>query len=125
MLRALPIVWRVVLNAVIVGIALAVLAFPTSDFEKLVVALLVLIYVSVLSWSMWILRTVGKSEAANVDRFVSLLRNQNPHTASVYSEQSEELEWATAKGRWNQVIAVVANGIIAIAAVYQVIDVIS
>jgi hypothetical protein len=42
MLQALPFVWRVIANLIVVGIAFEVLAFPTSKFEKLVVALLVL-----------------------------------------------------------------------------------
>jgi hypothetical protein len=121
MLRALSITWRVLVALFTAGVGLAVLEYGTTDFERLVIAALVLIYVTGVSTAMWIGRALWEAEVANVNRFAALVRRIDKGDVDRYSEQLGELQKQSSRGFVNLAIIGVAHLIMSLGAILQII----
>src|SRR5688572_22924804 len=92
MLRALAITGHILIAIFAVSIGLAVLGVAESDFERVVTAVLVLIYANVVAWATWFQYLIGATDTASLHRFAVLLRATDREAAESYTSEAARQE---------------------------------
>lgn len=90
--RAFSITWRALAALFSVIVAIELLSFPDSSFEKLVVAALVLIYAAVAFWGNKLAHAMLLGQSASFARFVSILQSVKPEGVYLSPEDEEKIE---------------------------------